>query len=201
MKLNENRLFVSNSVNANLAVVDFENDQEESCNDSLHYFDTREGSREIKNDIFTDVPDSYDNDYYLMNEFLSQGQKNAQIPTQVISNIQNENFYFYCSPDKYSEINKKRQIKLETMIIDGELKSAVTLLTIPPDSSDITILNELFEKNTPIDINRIKCYIMIKRKSLEQHLKHLVKINDNKYLFKRSIILQGQFPRNWLTPK
>ena len=201
MKLNENRMFVSNSVNANLAVVDFECEQEPShFNDSLNYLGSKGDSRE-DSDIFSDVPDSYDNDYYLMNEFLSQDRKKVEAPVQTASNFLNENFYLYCSPDKYSEINKKRQIKLETMIIDGELKSAITLLTIPPDSSDIVILNELFEKNTPIDMDRIKCYITIKRKSLEQHLKYLTKINDNKYLFKRSIILQGQFPKNWLTPK
>ena len=84
------------------------------------------------------------------------------------------------------------------MLIEGQLKKALVLLTLAPESDDLLILNELFERNTPIDLKRIECFIRIKRDIIERHAEHLVMVNENKYLFKRSIILQGQLPSNWM---
>lgn len=194
MKITENnRMFVSNSVNANLAIDEFHSEKltQNFDTDSLTYLEPA-----INQVIQTksNVVESYDNDYYLMNEFLSSEQK-EKTPKR------NEYFYFYCSLEKYKEINQKRLIKQEPMIIDGELKNAITLLTLSPECSDLTILNELFERNTPIDLRRIESYIIIKREILERHKEHLIKVSDNKYLFKRSIILEGKFPNKWLKTK
>ena len=192
MKLTEtNRVFVSSSVKANLAIDEFptEKSLKKFDIDSLTYLEP------VNNEPIESTPteiDSYDNDYYLMNDFLSSKQKEKPIEKK------SEYFYYYCSLDKYKEINQKRLIKQEPMIIEGELKNALTLLTLSPESSDLSILNELFERNTPIDLHRIESYIMIKRAILEKYSDYLVKVNENKYLFKRSIILEGKFPKKWM---
>lgn len=197
MKIGEDRLFVSNSVHANLAVDEFSAQQKtlEKKNfdaDSLPYLDHQPA----------DNPDSYDNDYYLMNELISKPdtQKNPK-PEVVPVPKPVDYFYFYCSAEKYSEICRKRLIKLEPMLIDGQLKNALTLLTISPESNDLCLLNEMFERNSPIDLKRIESYVMIRRDMLERHSEHLVRVNENKWLFKRSIILQGDMPKNWMKVK
>lgn len=205
LKMNENRIFVSNSVNANLAVDEFvlkNNERKNFDEDSMKYMEPGNSRIDHMNEnqeyeTFPKILDSYDNDYYLMNEFLSKNtpvKKSLKIPEVK----ENEYFYFYCSAEKYKEINQKRLIKLEPMIINGQLKNALTLLTLPPSSSDLSILNELFEKNTPLDLKRIETYVMIKKDSIEKHAEHLIRLNDNKFLFMRSIILQGKFPKDWL---
>lgn len=178
--------------------------QERFDKDSLSYLEPtnklHENKLHEKRDSFqsdcTEV-DSYDNDYYLMNEFLSQRRPEALKETRVATETRKDDyFYFYCSSQRYREISARRLIKQETMIIEGQLKNALVLLTLPPDSPDLLILNELYEKNTPIDLRRIESYIRIKREIIEKHAQHLVKVNVNKFLFKRSIILQGDFPNS-----
>lgn len=189
MKIGEDKIFVSNSVQANLAIDEFSVKTHEINfeADSLSYL----GAPPNQNPS----PDSYDNDYYLMNEFISKEKPKPETVVPV------KYFYFYCTAEKYAEISRKRLIKLEPMLIDGELKNAITLLTIPPTSSDLCLLNEIFERNTAIDLKRIESYIMIKRDNIEKHGEHLVKVNENKFLFKKSIILQGDFPKNWMKAK
>lgn len=204
MKIGEDRLFVSNSVHANLAVDEFPSTTEKSKNfddDSLGYLEPRKHNEcsILHNKISTEIKNSYDNDYYLMNEFVTKEKPELKDETLKSENSKKfEYFYFYCSAEKYLEISEKRQINLEPMIINGELKNALTLLSLPPESSDLSILNELFEKNTPIDLKRVESYIMIRRDHIEKHAQHLVQVNENKFLFKRAIILEGKFPKNWL---
>ncbi len=202
MKIDERRVFVSNSVQANLAIDEFEmSGSDKFDKDSLAYQGPVNNMLKAKvsdknlNESYCGV-DSYDNDYYLMNEFLSQ--KRTETLKETCETSKSEYFYFYCSGQRYKEINEKHLIKQEPMLIEGQLKKALVLLTLAPESDDLLILNELFERNTPIDLKRIECFIRIKRDIIERHAEHLVMVNENKYLFKRSIILQGQLPSNWM---
>jgi len=195
MKIGENKIFVSNSVQANLAVDEFESKEEpiENNNDSIAY-----SLANKLNDQIEEPVESYDNDYYFMNDLLSNKKLNEFADDETMKSVEktNEYFFIYCSTEKYLEINRKRLIKTEPMIIGDEIKNALVLLTVGPETNDIKILNELFEKNTPIDVKRIECYIMIKKENIVKHAEHLIKVNQNKYLFRRSIILQGTFPKN-----
>ncbi len=206
MKIGENRIFVSNSVQANLAVDEFEGKGKtaEKNVDSINFLETKKHANCASQE--EGAVDSYDNDYYFMNELLSkEKQPDFADDDETLKSVEkpkiNEYFYFYCSAERYLEINRKRLIKTEPMIIDGEIKNALVLLAVGPETSDIKILNELFEKNTPIDLKRIECYIMIRRDNIEKHNVHLIQVNQNKFLFKRSIILQGTFPKNCMKVK
>ncbi len=168
-KFNSNQIFVSDSVQANLEIDDF---NEDTLNEH-EYLNNK-------------VKDSYDNDYYLMNEFLSKTKVEEPVKSRSAAY-----FYFYCNAEKYSDIFKRHFIKAEPMFIEGELSNAIILLDLPPDSDSLLVLNEIFEKNTPVDRKRIERCIMLNKESIDKNKEHLIQINKHKFLFKRSIILDG----------
>ena len=168
-KFNSNQIFVSDSVQANLEIDHF---KEDTFNEQDY--------------LNNNVIDSYDNDYYLMNELLSKTKVQEPVKSRSAAY-----FYFYCNAEKYSEIFKRHFIKTEPMFIEGELSNAIILLDLPPDSDSLLILNEIFEKNTPVDKKRIERSIMLSKESIDKNREHLIQINKHKFLFKRSIILDG----------
>ena len=255
IKYNEEKLFVSNSKNANINIDEFgqsvieqdsifinnyKNDHEEDNSDANFDFNNNQESFENKNfylNQMNDEDEGHDNDYYFIRpenimkntvvqkiDEVDQKLESTETldstfnahqsipelattktlitkvtltkPAVVPISIEEPFLYLYVDSSKYSEIFNKRLIDLEPMIINDELKSAITLLTVSPENDDLTILNELYDKNVPIERKKVQCYIRFHKEVFSNHAEHLIKVNEKKFLFKRAIILKGNFPKH-----
>ncbi len=104
--------------------------------------------------------------------------------------------YFYSNSDKYTKIFEKRTIEMEKLIHDDKIIDAILLITVPPVSTDMEILKELYGSNALIDRKIVQCVIKFRREILESYKNCLVKISDTKYLFLKNISFSNTFPKH-----
>ena len=107
-----------------------------------------------------------------------------------------DSYYLYVSWENCREIFLKRCIDLEPLFWENNLINGIVLLTLPPESEDSTLLNQLYGSNCPLDSNRIECFIKIKREVLDKNEKYLIKLDKFKFAFTKRILFGLKFPKH-----
>lgn len=109
---------------------------------------------------------------------------------------QSDYFYLYVSGEKCNEIFTKGKIGLEKIFHNGSIIEAILLLTLPPSSSDIELLFELYGPNVPFDKFRVQCCIKLNRAIFEKNTKYLIKVGETKYLCTKRVEFGSKFPKH-----
>lgn len=112
------------------------------------------------------------------------------------NNFKYEYYFLYLSYEKFKNIYNKRCIDLDQFIHNNIIFNGILFLTLPPETSNLTLLGQLDYSNNHVDIDskRIACVIKLRRSILDKNKKCIIKLTEFKYVFTKRIVIGQKFP-------